>query len=113
MGKIFKFLVFTFPEKYIASLLMPPFSSQKSRQNFLKMCFPQQQKGVEKTVICLVKTQSEILKMTWNIRLFIFCMKSMMALQFCKQYLSYSVILSLLLLHCNHNNLTLKFDQKK
>ena len=31
-------------------------------------------KGVEETVICLIKIQSEKMKMTWNISLFIFCM---------------------------------------
>ena len=31
-------------------------------------------KGMEKNVICFIKIQSENMKMTWNIRLFIFCM---------------------------------------
>ena len=31
-------------------------------------------KGVEKTMICFIKIQLENMKMTWNIRLFIFCM---------------------------------------
>ena len=39
-----------------------------------KICFPQQQKGVEETMICFIKIQSENMKMTWNIRFFIFCM---------------------------------------
>ena len=30
----------------------------------------------------------------------------------CKKYLSYSVVLSLLPILCNHSNLTLKFHQK-
>ena len=38
-----------------------------------------------------------------------FAFLNVMALQFCKYYLSYSVILSLLLLSYNHDNLTLKF----
>ena len=40
---------------------------------FLKICFSQQQKGVEETMICFTKIQSENMKVTWNIRLFIFC----------------------------------------
>ena len=31
-----------------------------SRQNFLKICFPQQQKGVEKTMICFIRIQSDL-----------------------------------------------------
>ena len=37
-----------------------------------KICFPQQQKGVEETMICLIKIQSENMRMTWDVRLFIF-----------------------------------------
>ena len=39
-----------------------------------KICFPQQQNGVEETVICFIKLQSEIMKMTENIRFFLFGM---------------------------------------
>ena len=46
--------------------------------------------GVEKTMICSVKIQSENIKMTWNISLFPFGMiaifLNVMTLQFCKQY---------------------------
>ena len=38
---------------------------------------------------------------------------NVMALQFCEEYLSNSVVLSLLSLICNHGNLTLKLHQKK
>ena len=38
---------------------------------------------------------------------------NVMALQFCKEYLSHSVVLSLLPLLCNHDNLTRKLHQKK
>ena len=38
-----------------------------------EICFLQQ-KGVEETMICFIKIQSKIMKMTWNIRFFIFCM---------------------------------------
>ena len=38
------------------------------------ICFPQQQKGMEESMIYFIKIQSEKMKMTWNIRLFTFCM---------------------------------------
>ena len=38
-----------------------------------KICFPHKQKGVEKITICFTKIQSEKIKMTSNIRIFIFC----------------------------------------
>ena len=41
---------------------------------FSKTCFPKHQGVVEETAICFIKIQSENLKMTWNIRSFIFCM---------------------------------------
>ena len=37
---------------------------------------------------------------------------NVMALQFCKEYLSHSVVLSLLPLLCNHDNLTRKLQKK-
>ena len=59
-------------------------TTQNSRQNFLKICLPQQQKeveqkgveqkGVEKAMLCFIEIQSENMKMNWSIRLFIFCM---------------------------------------
>ena len=64
-------------------------SSPIKTQKFLKVCFPQQQKAVERTLICFIKIQSGNMKMNWSIRLFIFCMicnfsKCKMTLQFCK-----------------------------
>ena len=41
---------------------------------FHKICFPQQQKREEETMIGLTKIKSGNMKMTWNIRLFTFCM---------------------------------------
>ena len=55
-----------------------------------RICFLHQQKGVEKTMICLIRISSENMKMTWNIIFFIYCMfckffkSNVMALQFCK-----------------------------
>ena len=119
MRKIFKFMVFAFLENALNLwiLLMPPFPTQNSRQKLLKICFPQQQKGVERTLICFVKIQSWNVKMAWNIRLCIFCMICNFSkcndFTVCKNYLSYSVVFSLLPFHYNHGNLTLKFHPKK
>ena len=41
---------------------------------FSKICFPQQQKEAEETMIYFIKIQSENMKMIWDISLFIFCM---------------------------------------
>ena len=42
-------------------------------------------KGVEETMICFIKIQSENMKMTWNVSFFIFCMiYNVVALLFCK-----------------------------
>ena len=41
---------------------------------FPKIFFPKKQKGVEETTICFIKIQPENMKMTCNIRLFIFFM---------------------------------------
>ena len=90
--KSFKFIVFTFLENALSlgiftyvppySKLVPKFSSsyprQKEithppRQHFFKNLFPQQQKQMEETMICFIKIQSENMKMTSDIRLFIFC----------------------------------------
>ena len=51
--------------------LMPQFSTENSRRNFLKIWFPQAEKGEEKNYE-LLKIKSENMKMTWNIKLFIF-----------------------------------------
>ena len=56
-----------------AFLLIPQFPTQNSRQIFWKSVSPKQ-KGMEKTMIHFIKIQSENMKMTWNIILFIFCM---------------------------------------
>ena len=77
-----------------------------------KICFPRQQKRMEKTVIGFFRIQSENIKLIWNVRFFVFCLiyncLIMIALQFCKQYLSYRMVLTLLLLLCNPNNLILE-----
>ena len=89
--KIFKFMVFAFLENALnlsiftyafplptQSKLSPKFLSPHPRQrettHSLRQHYFQQQKGVEETMIYFIRIQSENMKMTWNIRLFIFCM---------------------------------------
>ena len=92
MGKIFKFMEFTFLENALIRGIFthaPPHSKSPptchhalSRRKLLippgcilsNICFPQWQKGVEEVMICFLKIQSENIKMTWNIRFFMFCM---------------------------------------
>ena len=54
--------------KFLGKLLIPLGSV------FPKIFFPKKQKGVEETTICFIKIQPENMKMTCNIRLFIFFM---------------------------------------
>ena len=44
------------------------------RHFFLKICFPQHQKGVQETMIGFIRIQSEEMKMIWNTRLFMLWM---------------------------------------
>ena len=94
VGKIFKFMVFSFLENALNlgifthafpphSKLSPKFLSSHPRQReinhsprlqFFENPFLQQQKGVEETMISFIRIQSENMKMTWNSKLFIFCM---------------------------------------
>ena len=94
MQKIVKFMEFTFLENALIrgtfthappqSKLAPKVLSSRpiSRRKLLipqgsvlsKICFPHKQKGVEKITICFTKIQSENIKMTSNIRFFIFCL---------------------------------------
>ena len=94
LEKISKFTVFAFLENALNLGIFTnasPLSNQNSplvfiitphtEQNysFLQAAFfrksvsPNSRKGVEETMICFNKIQSENMKMTWNIRLFIFC----------------------------------------
>ena len=82
-----------------------------------RICFPQQQKLVEKTKICLSKFSQKIWRWLGTSGLLHFVwftiFSYVIALQFCKWYLSYSMALNLLILLCNHDNLILKLHQKK
>ena len=106
-GKKFKFMVFIFLENALNLSIFThaPASPRKTILKFLsshlfgvklliplvgsfsKLCFPQQQERVEETMICYIIIQSENIKITWNIRLCIFCMinfSDVIVLQFCK-----------------------------
>ena len=49
---------------------------------FSKICSPQQQRGIEETIICFIKIQSEKMKMIWNIRLVLGMINIEMLVQF-------------------------------
>ena len=53
-----------------------PVLHSKLQVQFFENLFPPRakNKGVEETMICFIKIQSENMKMTWNISLFICCM---------------------------------------
>ena len=54
---------------------MPQFPTKLQIQFFEDLFSPTaKSKGMEETMICFIKIQSENMKMTWNISLFIFCM---------------------------------------
>ena len=95
LGKIFKFMVFTFlenalnlgnyihansPFKTLPQVLFIIPSQTNGDYSFpldsvfTKICFPQQQKSVEDTMICFIKIKSGKINITWNIGSFIFCM---------------------------------------
>ena len=81
-----------------------------------KICFPQQRKGVEETIICFKFSQKiwrwlRALGFLYLSQFEIF--PNVMALQFCKYYLSYIMVLTLLLLLRNNVNFILKLHQKK
>ena len=81
VAKFFKFMEFTFLENALIrgiftcitphSKLAPNFLSSRPRQKKVTHS-PRQQKKVKETTICFIKIQSENMKMTWNIRFFIF-----------------------------------------
>ena len=82
-GKIFKFLVFAFAENALNldNFTHVPLPSQKFPPKILSSPTMQEeiihspgQKGMEETVICFIKIQSKKMKITLNIKIFIFCM---------------------------------------
>ena len=69
---------------YLSSQNRPPSSPHQTLRRgkllispgsiFLKICFPKKEKGVKETMIWFISFQSENMKMTWIIRLYVFCM---------------------------------------
>ena len=72
---MFKFMVFTFLENALnlGIFTHAPVLHSKLQVEFFENLF-EKQKGVEKTIICFIKIQTEIMTMTWNVRLFMFYM---------------------------------------
>ena len=118
VGKMFQFVVFIFPRKCIPmhfySCPSPPLKTLgwifwKSAS--LKMvCW-------RKLWFALSKFSQKIWRCLGTLAYLYFVwfviFLNVMALQFCKWYLSNSVVLSLLPLLCNHSNLTLKLHHYK
>ena len=67
-GKKIHFMVFTFLENTLNLCIFT--HAQLPTQNSVSL----KTKGVEKAMIFLIQIQSENMKITWNISLFIFCM---------------------------------------
>ena len=77
VGKIFQFMVFTLERALnLCIFTHTPVPHSKLQVKFFENLFPPRAKnnGVEETMICFIKIQSENMKMTWNIGLFICCM---------------------------------------
>ena len=100
---------------YFYSCPSPPLKIHHPGRIFWKFVSPKT-KRVEETMIYFIKIKSENMKMTWVISFFIFfawflIFLNVVVLQFC-EYLSNSVVISLLPLLCNRGNLTLKYIRK-
>ena len=100
-----------------AYLLMSHFPTQNTRYNFLKIRFSKgpRTKWWRKLWFALLKFNQKIWRWygTLVYLLYIYVvwfiiLANVMALLFCELFLSSSVVLSLLLLLCNHGNSTLK-----
>ena len=100
-----------------------PFSTQNIRQNLLKICFPQQQEGMEKTIIWFIQIQAENMKMIrwYGALAYLYFVWFVLFLNAWWLYgfviiiypVSCSVVLSLLPLYCYQDNLTPKLHQTK
>ena len=70
-------MVFTLENKLnLCIFTHAPVPKSKIQLQFFENLFPLRAKnnGVEETMICFIKIQSENMKMTWNISLFVCCM---------------------------------------
>ena len=69
-GKFFQFMVFTFLENALNICIFTHASvlQSKLQVEIFENLFPSPKaKGVEESLICFIKIQSENVKMTWNI----------------------------------------------
>ena len=66
-------MVFTFLENALNLGIFThvPVPHSKLQAEFFENLFPQQQKGVKKTMICFITFRSENMKMTWNMVIYI------------------------------------------
>ena len=62
------------PPNFLSSRPRQKESTHSLRQDSFENLFPPKQKGEDETMICSIKVQSENVKMTLNIRFFVFCM---------------------------------------
>ena len=76
MGKHFKFIVFTFLENplNIGIFIHAPVPHTKLQAEFFENLFPPTAERGGENYDLLYQIQSENMKMTWNIRLCLFCM---------------------------------------
>ena len=63
-----------FAPKFLSSHPRQKETTHSLRQHFFENLFSEQWKEVEETMTCFIKIQAENMKMTWDIRLFVFCM---------------------------------------
>ena len=74
VGEKFQFMVFTLENEFnLCIFTHARVLHSKLQVQFFENLFPPRakNKGVEETLICFIKAQSENMKMTWNISLFI------------------------------------------
>ena len=118
--KKIKFMLFTFPENALnlGIFTQRTFPTQNSMENFLKICVTQQQKGWRKLWVALSKFNRKIWRwlgaLGYLFSLWFAIFLNVMTLPFyIYVYHIASVVLSLLLVLCNHDNLALKLHQTK
>ena len=106
------------PPKFLSSRPRQKEITDSARQHSLKKSVsPNIRKGWRKLWFALSKFSQKVWRWLGTrgflYFLWIVIFSNVMALQFCKYYLSYSMVLILFLLIYNHNNLILRLYQKK
>ena len=113
-------MVFTILEKALILGIFGhvPVSHAKLQTEFFENLFPPAAERGGENYDLLYQILSENMKISWNIRLFIFCMTCSFSkcdgfiYSFVNNIYHNGVVLSLLPLLCNHDNLILKFNKK-